>query len=317
MKRILLFLLTNLAVVVVLGSAMRMLGIDRYLAGQGVDMGPLLLLSLLVGFIGALISLFLSRPVAKWSTGAQVVTGQEGPSERWVVQTVGKLAQRAGVQIPEVAIYHGAINAFATGAFRNRALVAVSTGLLEAMSQEETEAVLGHEISHVANGDMVTLTLIQGVVNTFVIFPSRVVGYLIDSVVFGHEDKDGVRMGFYITAFVCEILFGVLATIVVVGFSRRREFRADRGSAELLGSVRPMIGALEHLAHVRPSTLPPGLRAMGISDRPGWLALFSSHPAIEHRIAALQKRQSTPGYCAPDASAHDGPVGTREFSSRA
>jgi heat shock protein HtpX len=288
-KRVVLFLLTNLAVVVVLGTVLSVLGADRYLTQQGVNVGGLLVFSVVVGFTGSFVSLLLSKTMAKWSTGAQLITGREGSSERWLVDTVTKLAQRAGVAMPEVAIYEGAPNAFATGAFKNSALVAVSTGLLQAMRQQEIEAVLGHEMAHVANGDMVTLTLIQGVLNTFVLFLSRVVGYIVDRMVFRQGDEHGVGMGFYITVFVCEILFGVLATIIVMWFSRRREFRADRGSAEFLESARPMIGALQCLAHLGPGALPTAIRAMGINDRPSWTALFSSHPPIEERIAALQK----------------------------
>ncbi len=286
MKRIALFVLTNLAIMVVLAVALRVLGIDRAMVEQGLNVGPLLAFSLVVGFTGAIISLLLSKPMAKWSTGARIISGAEGADERWLVETVRGIAGRAGIGMPEVAIYDGAPNAFATGAFRNSALVAVSTGLLESMTRDEVEAVLGHEVAHVANGDMVTMTLIQGVVNTFVVFLARIVGTLVDRTVFRTER--GVGPGYYITVMVCEIVFAILASIIVMWFSRQREFRADRGSATYLGSPRPMIKALARLGGLEPGALPRSIRAMGINDRSAWLALFSSHPPIERRIAALQ-----------------------------
>ena len=286
MKRIALFLLTNLAVMVVLSVVLKVFGIDRAMAQEGLNLGPLLAFSAVFGFGGAIISLLISKPVAKWSTGAQVIDGSEGSTQAWLVETVRRLAQRANIGMPDVAIYEGEPNAFATGAFKNSALVAVSTGLLQSMSQEEVEAVLGHEVAHVANGDMVTLTLIQGVLNTFVIFLARIVGAIIDRTVFRSER--GVGPGYYITVFVLEIVFAVLASIIVAWFSRRREFRADRGSAEYLGSSRPMANALARLGGVPSGALPQAMRAMGITNRPSWMALFSSHPPIEQRIAALQ-----------------------------
>ena len=234
MKRIFLFLATNLAVMVVLSIVVSVLGLDRWLTAEGIDYTSLLLMSAIFGFGGSIISLLMSKTIAKWSTGAQVIDGSEGTTQGWLVQTVRKLADKAGIGMPEVAIYEGPANAFATGAFKNSALVAVSSGLVEAMSREEVEAVLGHEMSHVANGDMVTLTLIQGVLNTFVVFLSRVVGMIVDRAVFRTER--GVGPGFYITVIVCQILFGVLASLIVAWFSRHREFRADAGSARLLGS---------------------------------------------------------------------------------
>jgi heat shock protein HtpX len=287
MKRVALFVLTNLAVMVVLSIVLKLFGIDRALAQQGLNYGALLAFSAVFGFGGAIVSLLISKPMARWSTGARVIDGSEGSTERWLVQTVRTLAERAGIGMPEVAVYDGAPNAFATGAFRNSALVAVSTGLLQSMSQEEVEAVLGHEVAHVANGDMVTLTLIQGVLNTFVIFLARVVGTLVDRTVFRSER--GTGPGYYITVFVLEIVFAVLASLIVAWFSRRREFRADRGSAEYLGSPQPMQRALARLGGIEPSALPEAMRAFGITDRPGWMALFSSHPPIEQRIAALQR----------------------------
>jgi heat shock protein HtpX len=227
--------------------------------------------------------------MAKWSTGAQVIDGSEGSEQRWLVDTVRRLAEKAGIGMPEVAYYEGEPNAFATGAFKNSALVAVSTGLLQAMSRDEVEAVLGHEVSHVANGDMVTLTLIQGVVNTFVVFLARIVGYIVDRAVF--KTERGVGMGYHITVIVCQIVFSVLASIIVAWFSRRREFRADAGSAQLLGSGRPMINALARLGGLEPGALPQSIATSGISDKPGFMALFSTHPPIEERIAALQARQ--------------------------
>ena len=286
MKRIFIYLATNIAVLVVLTIVMQVFGIGQFLTQQGIDYRALLVFSAVIGFAGSIISLLISKPMAKWSTGAKVIDSPRTESERWLVTTVKRLADRAQIGMPEVAIYQGAPNAFATGAFKNSALVAVSTGLLESMNQEEIEAVLGHEVAHVANGDMVTLTLIQGVVNTFVIFLSRVAGFFVDRVIF--KTERGVGPGFYITAIVCQIALGILASIIVMWFSRRREFRADAGSAQYLGSGRPMINALARLGGLEPGALPQAMRAMGINDRPGWMALFSSHPPIEQRIAALQ-----------------------------
>ena len=289
MKRIVLFLLTNLAVMLVLSAVLSVLGIDRYMTANGLDVETLLAFSLVVGFGGSFISLLMSKPIAKWSTGAQVIDGSEGPEQRWLVETLRKLAEKAGIGMPEVAYYEGEPNAFATGAFRNSALVAVSTGLLQSMSREEVEAVLGHEVSHVANGDMVTLTLIQGVVNTFVVFLARIVGYLIDKAVFRTER--GIGPGYYITVFVCEVVFAVIASIIVAWFSRQREFRADAGSAQLLGSSRPMINALSRLGGLAPGALPQSIASAGISNQPGFMALFSTHPPLEDRIAALQAQR--------------------------
>ena len=289
MKRIFLFLATNLAVVVLLSVIINLFGLNRWLAAEGIDYTGLLMFSAVVGFAGSFISLLMSKTAAKWSTGARVIDGSEGTSQYWLVQTVKQLAGKAGIGMPEVAVYEGAPNAFATGAFRNSALVAVSTGLLQSMSKEEVEAVLGHEIGHVANGDMVTLTLIQGVVNTFVVFLARVVGFFVDKAIFRTER--GVGVGFYITVFACEIVFGILASMIVAWFSRQREFRADRGSAELLGTPRPMIAALSKLGGLQPGALPASFKASGISGSPsGFFALFSTHPPIEERIVALQGR---------------------------
>jgi heat shock protein HtpX len=289
MKRVVLFLATNIAVLLVLSVVISLLGLDRWLAAEGIDYRGLLAFSAVLGFGGALISLALSKTMAKWSTGARVIDGTEGTTEYWLVQTVKSLAAKAGIGMPEVAVYEGAPNAFATGAFRNSSLVAVSTGLVQSMSKDEVEAVLGHEIGHVANGDMVTLTLIQGVVNTFVVFLSRVVGFFVDKAIFRTER--GIGIGYYITVIVCQIVFGILASVIVAWFSRRREFRADAASADLLGTPRPMMHALARLGGLEPGALPESIRAAGITDRPsGFAALFSTHPPVEERIAALQAR---------------------------
>ena len=289
MKRIFLFLATNIAVLVVLSVIINIFGLDQWLTAEGIDYVSLLVFSAVVGFAGSIISLLISKPMAKMSTGAHVVDGSEGSTEYWLVETVRKLAQQAGVGMPEVAIFEGAPNAFATGAFRNSALVAVSTGLLQSMNKEEIEAVLGHEVAHVANGDMVTLTLIQGVVNTFVIFLSRIVGFLVDKMIFRTER--GVGPGFFIASLVAQIVLGILASMIVAWFSRQREFRADRGSAQLMGTPRPMINALARLGGVSAGELPQAFEAHGIKQSQSrFLGLFASHPPIEERIAALQGR---------------------------
>jgi heat shock protein HtpX len=288
MKRIVLFLATNVAVVLVLSVILKVLGLDK--AGYGgASYGQLLVFSAVVGFTGAIISLLMSKSMAKWSTGAQVISQPSNDIEAWLVSTVQRLAQKAGIGMPEVAIYEGEPNAFATGAFKNSSLVAVSTGLLQSMNKEEVEAVLAHEVAHVANGDMVTLTLIQGVVNTFVIFLSRIIGSIVDRAIFKSERGNGP--GYFITVMVLQLVLGVLASIIVAWFSRHREYRADAGSAQYLGSPSPMVNALRRLGGVEPGQLPEAMKAFGITDRPGWMALFSSHPPIESRIAALQGRR--------------------------
>ena len=293
MKRIFLFLLTNLAVMLVLGIASSVLGINRYLDAQGLNVGVLLVFSLFMGFTGAIVSLLMSKPMAKWSTGAQVINDSNDPMHRWIVGTVARFAQKAGIGMPEVAIYDGEPNAFATGAFRDSSLVAVSTGLLQSMTREEVEAVIGHEVAHVANGDMVTLTLIQGVVNTFVVFISRIVGYVVDRLVL-KNDKDAPGIGYIATTIVMDLVLGVLASMIVAWFSRQREFRADAGAASLMGDRRPMMHALARLGGLDPGEMPKSLAAMGISGRPsGFMALFSSHPPIEERIAALQQMKAS------------------------
>ena len=283
MKRIVLFIATNLAVVLVLSIVLRIFGLDRALATQGIAYGQLLVYSLVVGFTGAIISLLMSKTIAKWTTGAQVIATPQNDAEAWLVETVRKLATQVHIDMPEVAIYDGPPNAFATGAFKNSAFVAVSTGLLQSMNHEEVEAVLGHELSHVGNGDMVTLTLIQGVVNTFVVFLSRIVGSIVDRAVFRTER--GTGPGYFITVLVCQIVFGILASMIVAWFSRWREYRADAGSARLLGPT-PMINALRRLGSLETGGLPQAMQAFGIAGG-GMMALFASHPPIEARIAAL------------------------------
>jgi heat shock protein HtpX len=291
MKRIILFIATNLAVMLVLSIVLSLLGIGRPGAGGQLQMGSLLAFSLVVGFTGSIISLLMSKPMAKWSTGARVIDAPANSTEQWLVSTVAQLAQRAGIGMPEVAVYEGEPNAFATGAFKNSALVAVSTGLLQSMNRDEVEAVLGHEVAHIANGDMVTLTLIQGVVNTFVVFLARVVGFFVDNMLRSKDDQrsSGSGIGYMITVFVCEIVFGLLASIIVAWFSRQREFRADAGSAKLLGSSVPMQHALARLGGLEPGALPQNMAASGINNSGGWTSLFSTHPPMEERIAALRQ----------------------------
>ncbi|WP_149137112.1 protease HtpX [Cupriavidus campinensis] len=289
MKRIFLFLATNIAVMLVLSVAASLLGVNRYLTANGLNLGMLLAFAALMGFGGSFISLLMSKTIAKWSVGAQVITHPSTNTELWLMQTVEKLATRAGLPMPEVAIYDGEPNAFATGASKNSSLVAVSTGLLQSMSHDEVEAVLAHEVAHIANGDMVTLTLIQGVVNTFVIFMARVVGYFVDSWLRRNdEESSGPGIGYMITVVVCELLFGILASVIVAWFSRQREFRADAGAASLMGTPTPMVSALRRLGGLDADGLPQNMQAMGISGGRKWLAMFASHPPIEQRIAALQ-----------------------------
>lgn len=287
MKRVVLFLLTNIAVMVVLSISARILGIDRFLTVNGLNMGMLLAFAALIGFGGSFISLMMSRTMAKWSTGARVIAQPGNQEEAWLVETVRRLAAKAMLPMPEVAIYEGAPNAFATGPSKSKSLVAVSRGLLQSMNRKEVEAVLAHEISHIENGDMVTLTLIQGVVNTFVIFLSRVAAYAIDSFLRRDEESRGPGIGYMISSIVFEILFGVLASVVVMSFSRKREFRADAGAAALMGDRRPMIDALRALGELETGQLPKAMAASGIAGG-RMMALFSSHPPLEERIAALQ-----------------------------
>ncbi len=287
MKRIFLFIVTNLAVMLVLGVVASLLGVNRFLTSNGLNLGALLGFAAVMGFGGAFISLLISKWMAKMSTGAQVITQPQSADEAWLLDTVRTLSQRAGIEMPEVAIYEGEPNAFATGAFKNNALVAVSTGLLQGMTREEVEAVIGHEVAHIANGDMVTMTLIQGVMNTFVVFLSRVIGYAVDSFLRRNDQENtGPGIGYWVTTIVLDIVLGFLAAIIVAWFSRQREFRADRGAAQLMGQRQPMINALARLGGMVPGQLPQGLQALGITSGVG--KLFSTHPPIEERIAALQ-----------------------------
>ena len=289
MKRVFLFLATNMAIVLVLSITMRLLGVEPYLNESGLNLGALLIFAAVMGFGGSLISLALSKWMAKKSVGAQVITDPSSPEELWLVQTVARQAQAAGIKMPEVAIYDAPdVNAFATGMSRNSSLVAVSTGLLRNMTRDEAEAVLGHEVSHAANGDMVTLALIQGVVNTFVMFFSRVIGHLVDKVVF--KTERGTGPAFFVTMIVAELILGILASMIVMWFSRQREFRADAGGATLAGRQK-MIAALCRLQALHePSSLPDKVAAFGINGgkHGGLKALFMTHPPLETRIAALE-----------------------------
>jgi heat shock protein HtpX len=295
MNRILLFLGTNIAILVVLSITMRLLGIDGVLDEQGVnlDLNSLLIFSAVIGFGGSFISLAISKWSAKRMTGAQVIEQPKNDVESWLFSTVKRYADQAGIKTPEVAIYDSPdINAFATGATRNSSMVAVSTGLLRSMAREEAEAVIGHEVSHVANGDMVTMTLIQGVLNTFVIFLSRIVGFFVDRVLF--KTQRGFGPGYFITSIVAQILLGILASMIVMAFSRRREFRADAGGASLAGRAS-MIAALERLGSQTPAELPAQMNGLGISGGvgQGLKRLFMSHPPLPERIEALRNRSAT------------------------
>ena len=300
-KRLTLFLATNLAVIVLLGLVLRVLGLDQALDSHGFySYAGLLTFAALLGFGGSLLSLALSKWLAKVSTGAQVITSPRSATERWLLETVERQARQAGIGVPEVAIYASPDpNAFATGMWRNEALVAVSTGLLESMSQREAEAVLAHEVSHVANGDMITLALLQGVVNTFVVFLARVIGFFVDRVLMrggGEERRGGFGIGYFLTVILAEVTLGLFASMIVMWFSRRREFSADRGAAELEGPDA-MIGALQRLSAAHePSRLPQALAAFGIRGGAGSVLgrLLSSHPPLEERIAALQDLRSAP-----------------------
>ena len=287
MKRIVYFLVTNLAIVLVLSITMRILGVEPYLNANGLDLGNLLAFAAIMGFGGAFISLAMSKWSAKRMSGAVVIQEPQTLTEIWLMKTVRVQADIAGIKMPEVAVFDSPeVNAFATGMTKNSALVAVSSGLLNAMSKDEAEAVLAHEVSHIANGDMVTLTLIQGVVNTFVMFFSRVIGYTVDKVIF--KTEKGTGPAFFITMIIAELLLGVLATMVVMWFSRQREFRADAGAARL-SSANKMIAALQRLQAVHePSVLPKQMVASGIAGgQANWTSLFASHPCLSARIAAL------------------------------
>ncbi len=291
MKRVLLFFATNFAILLVLSVSFRLLGIDRWLAANGLNMTALLLFAALIGFGGSFISLALSKRMAKMSTGAQVIGQPRNAVELWLLETVQHLAQKAGIGMPEVAIYESPdMNAFATGMNRDEALVAVSTGLLQGMSRDELEGVLAHEISHVANGDMVTLSLIQGVVNTFVIFLARVIGSLVDSFLRRDGESHGPGIGYFVVSMVAEVVLGLLASIIVMWFSRQREFRADSGGARLAGRER-MLAALQRLQQSHtPGQLPNEMAAFGIRGGGTLSRLFMSHPPLEQRIRALMSR---------------------------
>jgi len=287
MKRIVLFVLTNLAIVLVLGVVSSLLGVDKFLTANGLNLGVLLGFALVMGFGGSFISLLISKPIAKWSAGVQLIGQPQSADEQWLLDTVRKFANQAQIGMPEVGIFEGEPNAFATGAFKNSALVAVSTGLLQGMTREEVEAVIGHEVAHIANGDMVTMALIQGVMNTFVVFISRVVGYAVDSFLRRNDEENtGPGIGYFVTTIVMDIVLGFLAAIVVAWFSRQREFRADAGAAQLMGHKQPMINALARLGGMQAGELPKSMAAMGIAGGIG--QLFSTHPPLEERIAALQ-----------------------------
>lgn len=293
-KRLGLLIVTNLAIMFVLSVVLAALEALGVFGTEGLwrSYGPLLVMAALFGFGGSFLSLAMSKTIAKWTTRARVIEAPSNPTEAWLVDCVRGFAERSGIAMPEVAIYDAPeMNAFATGPSRNNSLVAVSTGLLRQMKRDEVEAVIGHEVSHVANGDMVTLTLIQGVLNTFVIFLSRIIGGLIDSFLRGRDsERGGIGIGYFVSVIVAELVLGVLASVIVAWFSRRREFRADAGGAELAGRER-MIAALRRLAHNDDSNLPEAVAAFGISSkRSGLMALFRSHPPIEERIAALQSR---------------------------
>ena len=289
MKRMILLFATNIAIMVVLGIFVSVFGLNRFITANGLNLPMLLMFAAVLGFGGAFISLAISKWMAKMSTGAQVIAQPRNEDERWLFDTVAKLAQRAQIAMPEVAIYEGEPNAFATGPSKNNSLVAVSTGLLYSMTHREIEAVLAHEVAHIKNGDMVTMTLIQGVVNTFVFFLARVVGYLVDSFLRRNdEESSGPGIGYMVTVIVCDIVFGILASVIVMYFSRQREFRADAGAAQLMGETAPMVDALRRLGGMQPNSLPSNMAAAGISAKEGWSSLFSSHPAMADRIAALQ-----------------------------
>ena len=291
MKRIFLFILTNVAVLAVISITLRLLGVDRVLDESGaINFNALLTLSAVIGFSGSIVSLFLSKFMAKRSVGAHVIENPQDPTERWLVDTVRRQADAAGIGMPEVAIYDAPdVNAFATGWNRNNSLVAVSTGLLHAMSREEAEAVLAHEISHVANGDMVTLALIQGVVNTFVVFFAKLFGILVDRVLLKNDGRNGQGIGSFVAEIAAQIVLGILASTIVMWFSRQREFRADAGGASLAGRQK-MIAALERLKlnHEQAAALPKNMSAMAISSGGGFSRLFMSHPPLEERIAVLR-----------------------------
>jgi len=291
-KRIGLFLCVNFVVLITIGIVVRLLGIDQWLTQEGIDYRQLLAFSAVLGFTGSFISLLMSKTLAKMSVGAQVITEPKTEEERWLLKTVGDLADAARVKMPEVAVYSGSANAFATGAFKDDALLAVSTGLLQSMTRPQVRAVLAHEMSHVKNGDMVTMTLIQGILNTFVFFFARVVAFFLNS---SKDDNNHRRrssgIGYYFTVQIFEILFGILASIVAFAFSRHREYKADAGAAELLGGPEDMIDALKVLGVTKTEPLPSEMKAFGIVDIPSFSELFSTHPSLQNRIKVLSQSQ--------------------------
>ncbi len=293
MKRVVLFLLTNIAIIAVITIVTNLLGVNRYFTEQGLDYGMLLAFCAVVGFTGAFISLLMSKTIAKWSVGAKVIDMPRSDEEAWLKTTVSNLASKAGLPMPEVAIYHGEPNAFATGPSKSNSLVAVSDGLLACMDRNQAEAVLAHEMTHIANGDMVTLTLIQGVINTFVIFLARVAAFAVDSFVNKNDNNSrrGPSFVYYICDFVFQLIFAFLASIIVCLFSRKREYRADAGAAKLMGSNRYMIDALKVLGGMETGALPKSMAASGIAGGKSFMELFSTHPTIENRIAALEKSE--------------------------
>lgn len=289
-KRIGLFLCVNFVVLITIGLLVRLFGVDQWLTREGIDYNQLLVFSAILGFTGSFISLMMSKTLAKMSVGARVITEPKTEEERWLVKTVGDLADAARVRMPEVAIYSGTANAFATGAFKDDALVAVSTGLLRSMTRPQVRAVLAHEMSHVKNGDMVTMTLIQGVLNTFVFFFARVAAFFLNSSKNNdtHRRRSG-GIGYYFTVQIFEILFGILASIIAFAFSRHREYKADAGAADLLGGPQDMIEALKALGASKTEPLPSEMKAFGIVDMPSFSELFSTHPSLQNRIKALSK----------------------------
>ena len=290
-KRISLFLCINFAVLITIGFLVRLFGVDRWMTEEGIDYNQLLAFSAILGFTGSFISLMMSKSLAKMSVNAQVISEPRTEEERWLVKTVGDLADRAHVKMPEVAIYSGTANAFATGAFRDDALVAVSTGLMRSMTRAQVRAVLAHEMSHVKNGDMVTMTLIQGVLNTFVFFFARIAAVFLNSSKNGEDHRRRPNgMGYYFTVQICELLFGILASIIAFSFSRHREYKADAGASELLGGPKDMIEALQALGMQKVQPLPSEMKAFGIVDIPSSFAeLFSTHPSLQNRIKALSE----------------------------
>lgn len=292
MKRIFLFILTNIAVILAINIVVSVFGVNKFLHANGLNLPMLLAFSLIVGFTGSFISLFMSKWMAKFSMGVQIIKQPSNATEVWLMQTVQNFATRAGIAMPEVGIFEGEPNAFATGPSKNNSLVAVSTGLLQTMNQKQVEAVIGHEIAHVANGDMVTLTLVQGVVNTFVVFLSRVAAFAVDKLISKQEDNNGPGVVYFVVSIVFEIIFGIFASIVVKYVSRKREFAADAGAVKLMGTNTHMIGALQVLQSMQNPGLPPSMAASGIAgaSTSKFMRLFMTHPPLEERIAALQAK---------------------------